>query len=183
MAKLTRFDGAVLGALAGFSATLIMTSAMQRMHERLPRRERYPLTPRQIVETKAALVPRRALASATLVAHFIYGGGTGAIFGALMRRPSLCAGMIFGAGVWGASYLGWLPALGILTPAARHPPRRNALMLAAHLLWGAATAIGVVELARAHRGGFSGGKLRDASPRSSFPTAPGRGRPGPRHRR
>ena len=33
--------------------------------------------------------------------------------------------------------LGLLPALGILTPATRHPPRRNLLMIAAHVVWGA----------------------------------------------
>jgi putative membrane protein len=30
-----------------------------------------------------------------------------------------------------------LAALGILKPATEHPPRRNALMIAAHLIWGA----------------------------------------------
>ena len=42
---------AVLGALAGFAATAIMTSAMQRLHERLPQEERYPLTPREITQS------------------------------------------------------------------------------------------------------------------------------------
>lgn len=39
-------------------------------------------------------------------------------------------------GVWTVSYLGWVPALGLLTPAGRHPSRRNARMIAAHLVWG-----------------------------------------------
>jgi len=39
--------------------------------------------------------------------------------------------------VWGGSYLGLLPSLGILRPATDHPAQRNALMIAAHLVWGA----------------------------------------------
>ncbi len=38
--------------------------------------------------------------------------------------------------VWGVSYLGLLPGLGILSSAKDHPARRSALMIAAHLVWG-----------------------------------------------
>lgn len=38
--------------------------------------------------------------------------------------------------VWSGSYLGLLPALNILPPATEHPPGRNALMIAAHVVWG-----------------------------------------------
>jgi hypothetical protein len=34
-----------------------------------------------------------------------------------------------------------MPALGLLSPATEHPGRRNALMIAAHLVWGSATGI------------------------------------------
>ena len=34
--------------------------------------------------------------------------------------------------------MGLLPAAGILKPATEHPARRNALMIASHLVWGAA---------------------------------------------
>jgi putative membrane protein len=46
-------------------------------------------------------------------------------------------GSLYGLLVWTASYLGWLPAVGILAPATRHPARRNALMIVAHLIWSA----------------------------------------------
>ena len=45
-------------------------------------------------------------------------------------------GVVYGLTVWAGSYLGLLPAAGILRPAAEHPPRRTALMIAAHVLWG-----------------------------------------------
>ena len=44
--------------------------------------------------------------------------------------------MAYGLGVWAMSYLGWIPAARILTPAHRHPLRRNLLMIAAHIVWG-----------------------------------------------
>jgi putative membrane protein len=43
--------------------------------------------------------------------------------------------------VWAGSYLGLLPVLGILSPATRHPTGRNALMIAAHIIWGATLGI------------------------------------------
>jgi putative membrane protein len=46
-------------------------------------------------------------------------------------------GIGFGLLVWAGSYLGLLPALGLLSPATQHAPQRNLLMIAAHLVWGA----------------------------------------------
>jgi uncharacterized membrane protein YagU involved in acid resistance len=45
-------------------------------------------------------------------------------------------GALTGLAVWAGSYLGWLPAAGILRPATRHPWRRNLLMIIAHVIWG-----------------------------------------------
>jgi putative membrane protein len=44
------------------------------------------------------------------------------------------------------SYLGLLPALGILRPATEHPERRNALMIVAHLIWGSITGLIVARM-------------------------------------
>ena len=48
--------------------------------------------------------------------------------------------------MWAASYLGWIPAAGLLKPATEHPARRNFMMIAAHLVWGAALALALKEL-------------------------------------
>ena len=45
-------------------------------------------------------------------------------------------GLTAGVAIWAGSYLGWLPAMGILSPATRHPWRRNLLMIVAHIIWG-----------------------------------------------
>jgi uncharacterized membrane protein YagU involved in acid resistance len=50
-------------------------------------------------------------------------------------------GMIFGLLVWFSSYLGLLPATGILHQPKEQPPRPNLLMIVAHLVWGAALGV------------------------------------------
>lgn len=134
------------GLVAGLIATAPMTVFMVGAHRALPRRERYPLPPREItmeVAERAGVADdmhEPARLGATLLAHFGYGAATGAIYGGLaplVEAPELAKGLVFGLFVWGGSYLALLPALGILQPATRHPARRNALMIGAHLVWGA----------------------------------------------
>ncbi len=55
--------------------------------------------------------------------------------------PPLVRGLLYGGAVWTASYLGVIPALGLLSPATRHPPRRTAIVLGGNLLWGVTTAL------------------------------------------
>ena len=147
----------LLGALAGLAATAPMTLAMKLMHEQLPREEQYPLPPRQVTEgvaEKAGVnehLDEKGREAATWASHFAYGAACGALYGALsgeaMDERPLLAGAGFGVAVWAASYLGWLPAAGILSPATEHPARRNALMIAAHLVWGATAAAALSGLA------------------------------------
>lgn len=136
------------GALGGLLATVPMTIAMEKLHRKLPREERYPLPPRQIMEDLVERSPidrpadNRSMAELTLASHFLYGAATGAFYGLLLhKRPSpILRGAGFGVAVWAASYLGWIPAAKILRPATEHPARRNLLMLTAHCIWGASAA-------------------------------------------
>lgn len=154
------------GATAGFVATAPMTAAMEVMHRMLPDHERYPLPPRQIVdnatqmggaeeavpgqshhpaERHSGLHPEREnRAGVALAAHFAFGAMAGSAYGPIARtRPShpALAGMGYGLLVWGSQYLGVLPAVGVLSNAKDHPARRNALMIAAHVIWGATLGI------------------------------------------
>jgi uncharacterized membrane protein YagU involved in acid resistance len=82
-------------------------------------------------------------ALATLL-HFGFGATAGAMFGVVAPRPLLVrvpAGLTYGAAIWGVSYMGWVPALGIMPPAERDRRDRQAVMLAAHLIYGSALAI------------------------------------------
>jgi hypothetical protein len=130
------------GALAGMIATLPMTIFMRSAWKWLPRREKYPLPPRQI--TRNVLKPSSNLSehqkkALTLALHFAFGAATGMAYGALEEKipghPAV-KGPLAGMAVWTGSYLGWIPALGILPSAVEHPLRRNVLMIVAHLIWG-----------------------------------------------
>jgi hypothetical protein len=156
----------LLGALAGIVGTAAMTAAMRVLHRRLPPAERYPLPPREIVErllpdAGGAASPETGRQQATLAAHFGYGAATGALYAVAGGSRGPIAGAAYGVAVWAVSYLGHLPALGILEPAARHPLRRNALMIAVHLVWGATMAATVRELEAAEAEIFSSGPSRD----------------------
>ena len=69
---------------------------------------------------------------------------TGAAFGMIAPRrplPAIGAGMLFGLGVWTVSYLGWLPAAGVRHSPRWDPPARTKLLIASHLVWGAAAGL------------------------------------------
>ena len=137
----------VAGALAGLAATVPMTVAMEIMHRRLPEPEQYPLPPR-IITMKAAeaadlkkSMGETERTTLTLVSHFAYGASVGALYGpfrqGMPQGAAPFAGACYGLAVWAGSYMGLLPALGVLRPATEHPVRRAALMIGAHLVWGA----------------------------------------------
>ncbi len=135
------------GAVAGCVATAPMTLAMVKMHQQLPAHEQYPLPPREIIEEVTEKVNlnddlnEKEKFSLTMLSHFGYGAATGAIYNLGLEKmdiqPSVANGVVYGLGVWSLSYLGLLPATNILSSATHHPARRNALMIAAHVVFGA----------------------------------------------
>jgi uncharacterized membrane protein YagU involved in acid resistance len=135
----------VKGAAAGFIATAPMSVSMQIGWTLLPKREKYHLPPRLITEEITErvgikdLMSEKELAGLTVLSHFGYGALFGAIYTLFDARLPLHAslkGALMGLSVWAGSYLGWLPAMGILRPATRHPGRRNLMMIVAHVVWG-----------------------------------------------
>lgn len=152
----------VAGAVGGLLATVPMTLAMTRLFNQLPSSEQYPLPPREITETVARRakggerLDDRQTARLSLAAHFAYGAVTGALYPLLFRRSrnAILYGSGYGVAIWAASYLGWIPAAKILRPATQHPARRNALMLAAHCVWGAKTAM-ITQALTGSSGAFS----------------------------
>ena len=140
----------VRGATAGAAATVPMTWAMELLHRLLPQDERYPLPPREIEEQVARAagvaddLDEREHFWTALASHLGYGATAGAAYHALTHKlpgGPIVKGTAYGLAVWAGSYLGLLPALGILTPATQHPPRRTGLMVAAHAVWGSALGI------------------------------------------
>ncbi len=139
------FLRSLVGALGGISATGPMTIGMICLHRRLPHRHRYALPPREITlhAVKALGLQGKlgstARAAITLINHFGYGALAASVYSLVEARvptSPIVKGPLFGALVWLVSYLGLLPATGVLESATEHPRSRNALMFAVHLLWG-----------------------------------------------
>ena len=76
------------------------------------------------------------------LAHLWFGAQGGVAFGIIRRfvpgLPGGILGLLFGLGVYGVSYSGWIPALGILPPPEDDRPGRPVVMIAAHVVYGLA---------------------------------------------
>lgn len=136
----------VMGALAGLIATSPMTTLMLILYLRLPWQERFTIPPwkitTQIEKALGLYRPRGPLdrLQRVLAAHFGFGAAAGSLYGLLGSInpwPSLPSGVLFGIVVWLSSYMGWLPLLQLYQPPTQESPRREGIMLAAHLVWGA----------------------------------------------
>ena len=79
----------------------------------------------------------------TTVAHWGYGVMWGGLYGLLAgsapRTRPLPAGVVFGAGVWGASYATLVP-MGIYQPPWTYPPAEVATDASYHVVYGVAVA-------------------------------------------
>jgi putative membrane protein len=134
--------------IAGFVGTVPMTVFMLAAQRFLPHGQRYALPPEIITKELAHRahvrqhMNKKLVLSATLVSHFGYGAAMGTLYAPVARRlplPAIVKGMLFGLMVWAASYLGLLPLLGLWESAYVEPSRRNLMMIAAHIVWGAST--------------------------------------------
>jgi hypothetical protein len=138
----------IKGALCGFLGTIPMTLWMKGFQKSSEKEKRNPLPPKKITDNaldKAELkeeLSEESRLGLTLVGHFAYGSLMGALF-AFKKKDRLphplTEGVNFGLKVWGYSYLGWLPFVGLHKSAVHEPPVRNSLMASAHVVWGAAT--------------------------------------------
>jgi uncharacterized membrane protein YagU involved in acid resistance len=146
----TGSTSALQGAIAGFMGTVPMTVFMLATQRFLPRGQRYDLPPEIITKQLTARagikqhMNKSQILAATTAAHFGYGAAMGLLYGPLVRRlplPGIAKGILFGLVVWAASYLGLLPLLGISASAGKEPLRRNLMMMAAHVVWGASMGV------------------------------------------
>jgi putative membrane protein len=138
------------GAIAGAIGTVPMTLFMLAMHRLLPNWQRYALPPEEITHEAAERahvrehMTKEQVLGATLVSHLGYGASMGSLYSAFTEQFSVSTpikGAVFGLVVWAGSYLGWLPAANFPVAAPEEPIRRNTMMIIAHLIWGATTAI------------------------------------------
>jgi len=149
----------VRGGLAGTVGTGVMTLviAVGRAAGLL----RTP-PPRQIIENVAAKVgirhrlPEPAVQASAMAAHLGYGATSGVLYTLvrpLLPESPMLAGLGYGGAVWGASYLGLMPRLGLYPGPKADSLLRVAVMIAAHAVFG----VGVAETERRLRDGRSAG--------------------------
>ncbi|MDP8976631.1 MAG: DUF1440 domain-containing protein [Actinomycetota bacterium] len=131
---------AARGAAAGLVATLPMSAVMFAVQRLGPVGE---LDPEIITETGLeaagleASEPTQNLLSS--VAHLGFGAGVGALYGLLrprLRGAPLLTGPLYGLAVCGASYQGWIPAMGIAPPLSKRGPARRWMQVLSHLVYG-----------------------------------------------
>jgi uncharacterized membrane protein YagU involved in acid resistance len=148
----------ISGLISGLIATLPMTFFMNKLFNQLPWYEKSPLPPRKIrMKLAEDLGVKKHMSetqkyAATMIGHYSYGAGMGALYAPLAKKFHLDntrGGILFGLVVWSASYLGFLPAVHLHRKATREPLARNALMIAAHIVWGIALARSFKELEHA----------------------------------
>lgn len=131
---------AARGAGAGLAATIPMSAVMFAAQRLGPVDE---LDPEIITETGLEAADVEASESTqnllSTLAHLGYGASVGAVYGLLsprVRRAPLLTGPIYGLAVCGASYQGWIPALGIAPPLSRRGPARRWMQILSHLVYG-----------------------------------------------
>lgn len=132
-------DGAVGGGLGTVTMSAVMVAA-----EKAGLMGSHPpelITAAALDATGVRDISEGAQDALSVLTHFGFGMGAGALFGALHRRLRLpihpaVHGVIFGTLVWAVSYKGWVPALGIMPPPERDWPGRPVAMLLAHWVYG-----------------------------------------------
>jgi uncharacterized membrane protein YagU involved in acid resistance len=136
----------VIGAAAGVVATVPMTITMEELHRLFPPERDEPLPPREVTEglyehfDDVEEAPEERLEKLTFLLHYGFGGVAGALFPLVAPRrlpAAVGAGVLYGLAVWSGAYLGVLPGLGVRHHARHDSVERSAVMIAAHVVWGA----------------------------------------------
>jgi hypothetical protein len=135
----------IRGAFAGTVATALM-SALMLAARRLGVTDTLP--PEKITSKmlrRHGFHPDRGQQDALAAGlHFTFGAAAGGAFGVVARRvpvPSVPLGVAYGAALWGVSYMGWVPSMGLMRRADHDDRGRQAVILAGHLVFGATLGV------------------------------------------
>jgi hypothetical protein len=138
---------ALRGALSGAVATVAMSGVMAvgralGLYRTPPPQEITAAATQETTGWPPAATP--AFRAGWLSAHLLYGMACGVLFSGLRQGgpgvPRQPLGLGFGLLVWGASYLGLMPALRLYPWPDQDTPGRLATMILAHLVFGASLA-------------------------------------------
>ncbi len=140
-----------LGAAAGAAGTVAMVGLLTGSQQYLPQTlEPLEQDPGEfMVERAQEALPERAEeaipepveSAAAQSLHFGYGMTWGALYAAVRPHGGnpLVDGAALGLGVWGAGYLGWIPAVGLAPPVSEHEPEQLLGSIGRHALYGIVT--------------------------------------------
>ena len=120
----------IRGVAAGTIATAIMTALLVAA----PALSGH--VPDVAARAAAAVKARPLLVLVAFLLHFGYGALAGALFAAATERVNVASGLFFGLALWGVAVAIYAPLIG-LGFIASHEPALAALVLPAHLLYGA----------------------------------------------
>ncbi len=137
----------VTGAATGLVATLAMSGVLVLAARRGLLKEP---PPRAIVRTALPGLSEEAVDLGAIVAHLGYGSAAGVLHRAL-GAPGPAGSVLYGLGLYTASYEGWVPVLGALPPAHLDDRARQASMIAGHVVYGAVLGVLAARRRRAAR--------------------------------
>ncbi|HSL75670.1 MAG TPA: hypothetical protein VK867_01910 [Candidatus Limnocylindrales bacterium] len=126
-------------AVAGVVAVVPM-SLWMLVAKRLGMLRRQP--PEEITERSSRRVgielDEGASDAVSIAAHVAYGAGVGAAYGSIVpaRLAGGVSGVAYGLAVYGASYLGWLPAMHLRPAGQGRANRPTVAMVLAHVVYG-----------------------------------------------
>ncbi len=132
---------AARGAGAGLVATVPMSLVMFAAQRLGPVDELDPeIITEAGLEAAGVEAPERSQNFLSSLAHVGFGTGVGALYGLVsprLPRVPFLTGPLYGLAVCGASYQGWIPAMGIAPPLSRRGPARRSMQLLSHVVYGA----------------------------------------------
>lgn len=159
----TMRNSILLGALAGVTGGLVMLAMRKNVVPRVMPKQVQPdaFVPKEAVEWTEARIKRpHALSEsqemkAAVSAHLGYSALTGSLY-ALARPtvrslPTPLAGALFGLAVWGVSFEGWMPALGMKERTTAKPTQKWFVPIMGHMVYGVVTALSYEAFNRAQQ--------------------------------
>lgn len=146
---------AAAGAAGGAAATVALSAfrgslnSLGLVHKTAPMQ----VVDRLLETGFASEWPPAAKSALTLAAHFGYGIGAGAAFGALRREKDdyateAAVGASLGVLIWGAGWAGWLPLLGVHAAPWSQTTPKVLLPVLDHAVFGAVWGVSSKALSR-----------------------------------
>jgi hypothetical protein len=150
---------AAAGAAAGLAGTFLiqglLAASQKWAPQSLPPIKQDPgefmveKAEKNLPETVRGKIPERLEKVAAKFLALGYGTTFGALYAA--SRPEtkslLLEGSVLGLAAWGAGYLGWLPATGLMPPVTKQQPEQIAGPILSHIAFGIVT-VGLYRLLR-----------------------------------